>query len=278
MVQRLIQHANKAKFLLNENSTTILTALGVGGTISTAVLTGNASFKAAELIRREEAKIDYELEHTDELVGHGSSPVTYNELKIRLTKMDQVKLVWRQFLPAVASGVLTIASIITANKISSKKIAALAVAGGISERALQEYKDKVVEKFGVTKSDAVRDEIAQDRVQNNPPDTRQVLVTGTGDVLCYDMLTGRYFTSTMEDIKRAENKVNFELNQYMSCSLSNFYEEIGLAPTTYTDSVGWNMQNMMEVKFSTVMSADNRPCLAIDFSRPPIVDYDKHWD
>jgi hypothetical protein len=38
------------------------------------------------------------------------------------------------------------------------------------------------------------------------------------------------------------------------------------------------MQNMMEVKFSTVMSADNRPCLAIDFSRPPIVDYDKHWD
>jgi Family of unknown function (DUF6353) len=277
MVQRLIQHANKAKFLLNENSTTILTALGVGGTISTAVLTGNASFKAAEIIRREEEKLEYELTHSDEIVGHGSSS-NNNGMKISLTKMDQVKLVWRQFLPAVASGVLTIASIITANKISSKKIAALAVAGGISERALQEYKEKVVEKFGVTKSDAVRDEIAQDRVHNNPPDTRQVLVTGTGEVLCYDMLTGRYFTSTMEDIKRAENKVNYELNQFMSCSLSNFYEEVGLEPTTYTDSVGWNMQNMMEVKFSTVMSADNRPCLAIDFSRPPIVDYDKHWD
>jgi len=277
MLQRLVQHANKAKFLLNENSTTILTALGVGGTISTAVLTGNASFKAAEIIRREEEKLEYELTHSDEIVGHGSSS-NNNGMKISLTKMDQVKLVWRQFLPAVASGVLTIASIITANKISSKKIAALAVAGGISERALQEYKEKVVEKFGVTKSDAVRDEIAQDRVHNNPPDTRQVLVTGTGEVLCYDMLTGRYFTSTMEDIKRAENKVNYELNQFMSCSLSNFYEEVGLEPTTYTDSVGWNMQNMMEVKFSTVMSADNRPCLAIDFSRPPIVDYDKHWD
>src|SRR5580765_1923963 len=276
MVQRLIQHANKAKFLLNENSTTILTALGVGGTISTAVLTGNASFKAAELIRREEAKIDYELAHTDELVGHGSSPVTYNELKIRLTKMDQVKLVWRQFLPAVASGVLTIASIITANKISSKKIAALAVAGGISERALQEYKDKVVEKFGVTKSDAVRDEIAQDRVNTDRPS--QLVVVGSGNVLCYDMLTGRYFESTMEDIKRAENKLNNELNHFQSASLSYFYEEVGLEPTTYTDSVGWRADGMVEVKISTTMSTDGRPCLAIDFSRAPIADYSKHWD
>ena len=94
--------------------------------------------------------------------------------------------------------------------------------------------------------------------------------------LCYDVTTGRYFQSTVEDIKRAENKVNYELIHFMSCSLSHFYEEIGLPPTPYTDSVGWNTNNHMEVIFSTVMSTDNRPCIAIDFSKPPVADYEKN--
>jgi hypothetical protein len=64
---------------------------------------------------------------------------------------------------------------------------------------------------------------------------------------------------------------------YMSASLSMFYEEIGLPPTPYTDSVGWNMNNHMEVKLSTVMSVDNRPCIAIDFSKQPLPDYDNNW-
>ena len=123
----------------------------------------------------------------------------------------------------------------------------------------------------------IRDEVAQDRV-NAHPASGEVLVVGAGEVLCYDMLTGRYFQSTMEDIKRAENSVNYELIHFMSCSLSHFYDEIGLPPTNYTDSVGWNLNHKMEVKFSTVFSTDKRPCIAIDFSRPPIPDYQRHWD
>ena len=193
-----------------------------------------------------------------------------------LSKTEKVKLVWREYLPPMATGITTVTCIIVANKISSKKIAALAVAGGISERALQEYKEKVIEKLGPKQDQKIRDEVAQDRVANQPPPSREVLIAGTGEVLCYDMTTGRYFQSTIEEIKRAENKVNYELIHFMSCSLSQFYEEIGLQPTAYTDSVGWNVSNHMEVVFSTVMSTDGRPCVAIDFSKPPIADYDKN--
>ena len=62
----------------------------------------------------------------------------------------------------------------------------------------------------------IRDEIAQDRVNANPPNSREVLIAGTGEVLFFDMLTGRYFQSTMEDIKRAENKVNYRVDS-ISC-------------------------------------------------------------
>lgn len=259
----LAPHANKLKYLLNENSSTILSGLGVGGTIATAVLTGRASFKAADLIAEQKALVD-------NLIEEDVPPV-------ELSKTEKTKLVWHLYLPPVASGVLTIGCIFAANRISSKKIAALTVAAGVSERAFSEYKEKVIEKLGVRQDQKIRDEVAQDRVTATPMGS-QVIVAGTGEVLCFDMLTGRYFKSTMEDIKRAENKVNYELIHYMSCSLSTFYDEIGLQATPYTDSVGWNMNNHMEVKFSTVLSDDNRPCLAIDFSRPPIPEYDKNWN
>jgi Family of unknown function (DUF6353) len=264
MLSSLAVHANKVKYLLNENSPTILTAVGVGGTVVTAVLTGRASFKAAEIIEQKKRELEAELK--------------FPEVAVEISKTDKTKMVWREFLPPVATGLVTITSIIAANKISSTKIAALTVAAGVSERALTEYKEKALEKLGVRQEQKIRDEVAQDRVTKYPA-KGEVLLIGDGQVLCYDMLTGRYFKSSMEDIKRAENKVNFELIHFMSCSLSHFYDEIGLQPTSYSDMVGWNTGNSpVEVKFSTVFSEDNRPCIAIDFTKPPIADYDKHWD
>jgi Family of unknown function (DUF6353) len=262
MLTGLIQQVNKAKFLLENHSTTILTGIGVGGTVATAVLTGRASFKAARIIEQEKLLFQDEVEAA-------------RLIDAELSRTTKVKLVWKQYLPPVASGVVTVTAIVVANKISSKKIAALAVAGGISERALQEYKEKVVERLGAKQNEKLRDEIAQDRVSNAPINSKEVILAGTGEVLCYDMLSGRYFQSTVEEIKRAENKVNFEIVQFMRASLSEFYDEIGLPPTPFTDSVGWNANNPIELALSTVMSPDGRPCIAVDFTRHPTHDYDR---
>jgi hypothetical protein len=262
MLQTLAQHANKVKFLLDDHSTTILSAAAVGGTVATAVLTGRSTIKAVDIIEKKREELEENLK--------------FPEVKLEISKTDKVKWVWRQYLPPVATGVLTIGCIIAANKISSKKIAALTVAAGVSERALTEYKEKVVEKLGVKEDQKIRDAIAEDRVKADP--SSKVIVVGTGKVLCYDSLTGRYFESTMEDIKRAENKVNFELINFMECSLSHFYDEIGLPSTTYSDMVGWGNNGPVEVKFSTVFSADDRPCIAIDFNKMPVHDYDRHFD
>lgn len=272
MVQGLAVHANKLKYLLNDHSTTILTGVGVVGTIGTSVLTARATFKAAKLITEQQDILDNALSEEERVSLPSLKPM-------ELSKTEKSQLVWKLYLPPVATGVLTVTSIIVANKISSKKVAALVVATGVSERAFQEYKEKVVEKLGVKKDQEIRDEVAQDRVNNNPmPHSAEVLIAGSGDVLFYDVLTGRYFQSTVEDVKRAENKVNYELIHFMSCSLSHFYDEIGLPSTPYTDSVGWNLNNKMDVQFSTVLSSDNRPCISIDFSRNPIPNYEKHWE
>lgn len=264
MLTSLGPHIHRLKFLVNENSTTILTGVGIVGTVTTAVLTGRASFKAAQII---------ENERQDQLKALEFQDAT--ELP-QFSKTEKAKMVWPQYIPPVAVGAATITSIVMANRISSKKIAALAVASTISERALQEYKTKVVEKLGERQETAIHDEIAQDRVNNNPPSS-QIIIAGSGDVLCFEPLTGRYFNSTIETVKKAENKVNYDIIHYDSCSLSTFFEEIGLPPTDYSDMVGWNVSNRMEVKFSTTMSEDNRPCLVIGFTRMPTMEHDKVW-
>ena len=262
MLSTLIHNVDKAKFLVTDNSTTILSAVSVVGTVSTAVLTGRATFKAAKLIEEEQDALERELAlENGEAWAHD------------ITLPTKVKLVWRLYIPPAGVMLTTVTCIIVANKIASKKIAALALAGGISERALQEYKSKVIDKLGERQNTKIRDEIAQERVNDHPVNSREIILAGTGEVLCYDMLTGRYFQSTMEEIKRAENKINHELNNHMNASLSEFYDEIGLPPTPYTDSVGWNANNIVKLQFSATMSSDDRPCMAIYFEHPPISDY-----
>jgi Family of unknown function (DUF6353) len=266
MLSSLSQRIQQVKFLLDDNSGAILTGVAIAGTVSTAYLTGRATFKAAKILE----------EAGDVEIGHrptSEDPEEFIPVVQKRTTAGKVALVWKLYIPPVIMGVTTITSIVAANKLASKKIAALTVASGISERALQEYKEKIVEKLGVRQETAVRDEIAQDRVNNNPPNSREVIITGNGEVLCYDMLTGRYFHSSAEAIKRAENRMNFEILNHMYASLSEYYDMIGLPPTTYTDSVGWTGDKPVNVMISTTMSPDNRPCLAIDFETQPTTDY-----
>jgi hypothetical protein len=228
--------------------------MGVTGVVTTAYLTGRASFKAAELIRREE--------------------IVKTLPPDKLTNKEKIKLVWPLYVAPVSVGCTTITAIVMANHTASKRIAALTVASGISERALTEYKAKVLEKLGEKKEMTIRDEIAQDRV--NATENKEVLVVGAGEVLCFDMYTGRYFQSTVEKIRQAENKINFEILNHMYASLSSFYGELGIPATQYSDEVGWNgLTDRFEVRFSTVMSPDNRPCIAMEFTRPPMPEYTK---
>lgn len=249
----------KAK-LGNISSTTVLTSMGITGVFTTAYLTGRASFKAAELIAAEEKTRKYR-------------PVYETP---ELSTKEKIQLCWPLYVAPISVGCTTITAIVMANHEASKKIAALTVASGISERALTEYKAKVVEKLGEKKEMTIRDEVAQDRVTNNPP-SKEVLVIATGDVLCFDMLTGRYFHSTAEKIHQAENKINYEIINHMYASLSSFYDELDVPPTPYSDTVGWNVNDRLEVQLSTTLSPDQRPCLAIDFAAPPIAEYARLW-
>lgn len=248
-----------------DNSPLILTVVAVTGTVTTAVLTGKASYRACELIRKEEERfIEYDVDKA----------VWYDDSRGRIARLgakQKVQLVWPHFIPPLATAALTVSAIIMSNRIGTRRAAAMAAAYSISERAFEEYRDKVVEKLGPNKEKAARDEIAQDRVHNNPPSGEVIIATG--DVLCYDLYSGRYFKSDMESLKKAQNDLNYKLLNHQYASLNDFYNLLDLDNVKVGEEVGWNSDKQMEIHFSTTMSDDQKPCITIDFYVEPVRDY-----
>jgi cell division protein FtsB len=256
--------------LISSNASTILTAGGVVGTALTATLAAKASFKAAELIREEQAIRD--------AAAHEQSTDEERVFSPDLTKWEKFKIVGPLYIPTVIIGGLTITSIVASNQVSAKRAAALAAAYGVSQDRVQELKDKMAEKLSGPKNQQALDEIAQERVDKNPP--REVIIMGNGDVLCFDEYTGRYFRSTHSAIMLAQNKVNDDLFQVQYASLSSFYDQLGLNPTSMSNELGWNLATTgaLEVRITAVQSPQTQePCLSVDFVVPPRAEYRQNY-
>lgn len=235
-ISNLIAKAVKS---LKSNSPEILTALGVSGVLTTSYLTAKASFEASNQLREE------------------SPDITFKE---------QTKKVWKLYIPAGISGGLTIGCIIGASKVNGNRTAAAVTAYSLTERAFSEYREKVVEQVGKGKEQKIRDEIAQNRVLNNPVNSREVIVTGTGNVLCCELYTHRYFRSDMETLRKAQNDINVAIVNGVYITLGEFYDLIGLPYTSTSNRIGWDSNKLMELEFSTILSEGGEPCLAFEYN------------
>lgn len=246
-VARLSKIAGK---FLSDNAPTILTSLAIVGTVTTTVLAVRATPQAIRDIW------DAESEQTDPL-----------------TNVEKVKISAKGYIPAAIMGGVTIGCIIGAHGIHNRRQAALISAYSIADAALKEYQTKVIETIGKNKELKVRDDIAKDTLEKNPVGSSEVYITGTGEHLCYDSLSGRYFKSDIETIRKAENDINAEVVNGMYTSQNDFYRKIGLHPVALGEEMGWRTDNMLDISFSTQMSEDNQPCICLNYRVSPIRGY-----
>lgn len=238
---------------LSRHSAAILTGTGIAGMITTTVLAVRATPKAVTLL--EEKK---RLEKTD-----------------RLTALETVKTAGRCYIPSALTGALSIACLVGGSSVQERRSAALATAYSLSETALKEYRDKVVEVVGETKERSIRDEVAKEQLQRQPDGNHEIIVTDRGTTLCFDNLSGRYFYSDIEKLRKAENDINRRLRDEMTISLNEFYEEIGLPHIGVGDDIGWSIdKGYLEIFFSAQLTQDGRtPCLTMNYDVVPEYDY-----
>ena len=239
------------QMMISKRSPEILTSIGVAGIFTTAVLAVKATPKALQMIEKE-----------TEVKGEP------------LTKKETVKVTWKCYIPAVITGVTSAACVIGANNVNTKRNAALAAAYTLSETAFAEYKEKVVETIGKEQEQVVREAVIKDKLEKNPVKNSEIIMTGRGDDICYDALTGRYFKSDIEFLKKVENEINRKMRNENYISLNEFYAEIGLPGTKIGDNVGWNIdRGYVDLEFSAMLTEDGQPCLVLDYSVEPTYDY-----
>lgn len=229
-----------------EHSSQLLSIAAAVGTLSTSYLVGKASFQACDVIRERE--------------GHFGTP---DDRKERI--IERTKLVWKLYIPPAISAVSTIGFIIGANRVELKKTIAAQTAFAVSERVYSEYRDKVIEEYGEHKDQSIRDSIAAERVKSTSPG-QDLLMIGPGNVLCCEMYTGRYFSSDMETLRKAQNELNSKLLHHDYATFDDFYEMIGLARTSSSGQLGWKSTKLMGLEFSTVLTDDGRPCLTFEYN------------
>lgn len=242
--------ANSARQVLKDHSPTILTGLGVTGLLTTVVLAVRATPSAVRDIQEAESE---QIE--------------------ALTAREKVALTWRYYVPALAVGTTTAVCIIGANSISSRRNAALISLYTVTEKAFGEYKEKVVEVIGENKEAKVRDSLAQDRVTE--AGSPHVIIT-QGNQPCFDSFTGRYFESTVEKIKKAENDINRQCINDMYASQNDFYRLIGLPPVDIGEEVGWTTDNVLEINFSAVLN-DGKPVMSLEYHKQPKINFHRVW-
>lgn len=252
-LKRTIKSAER---VLTKYSPGILTGIGIAGMIGATFMAVKATPKALYLIetKKEESEVE------------------------ELTPVETIKTCWKCYIPATLATVLSIICLIGASTVSAKRNAALATAYSISEAALREYQEKVVEVVGEKKEKAVRDAVAKDQIERDPVTKSEVvIIDSNSNTLCYEPLSGRYFKSTIDKIKKVEIKLDRQMIQEMYVSLNDFYWEIGLDGTDLGDKMGWNLsKGYMDLSFSSQLADDGTPCAVIVYGIPPVYDYQRY--
>ena len=245
---------NGIKKTMIRKSPEILVGIGIAGMITTTVLAVKATPKALKLIHEKEEELGVE----------------------KLTAGETVKTAWKCYIPAVATCALSTACIISSSTVHTKRNAAIAAAYELSQKALVDYKDAVIETIGEKKEQIVKEKIAENRLKEDPVSKKEVILTGKGSALCYESLSGRYFESDMESIKHAVNVLNAQMLDDMYVSLNDFYDLIGLSYTDMGEKLGWSIDDgLVETSFSAKTTDDGQLCLVLDYSTQPKYNFDR---
>lgn len=249
-----------SKFVV-DNSPAIMTAAGVTGALTTAYLSVKATFKAADTIQDD---------YNQRIAAAGGINGDWEPM----TAKEKLKLVWKEYIPAGISMVLTASAIVAANRAGSRRTAGLAAAYSVVQKSFDDYREIVVEKLGDIKEREVHDQASQKNLVDNPP-TRPVIITGRGKHLCFDSMSGQYFESSMEEIRKAENETYSQILHDDYASVADFYYRLGINQTDFSDQLGWRSGTKFELSIDTRLSVDDIPTITIDFRSKPIPDYYK---
>ena len=260
----LIRSAFTGKLFLQKNAPTILTvtgiALGVASTITAAV----ASTKVGEIQTQHQinlAKIAKDAENVQRFPETGLEYTENQQAADRQTAyMLTASAYVRLYAPSFLLGCLSIASLLSAHNILSKRYTAVAAAFTAVSKQFEEYRGHVKHQYGEDVDQEFMHNV--ERVEVTDKETgevtveKQVISEGKGDEVYFDELSPLWdsynpdmnIVQLRSAIIQANQKFDFQGHLF----LNDVYQLLGLPDTAEGSVRGWYLDN-------------NEPNKSIDF-------------
>jgi len=217
---------HRSKLHLKRASPTILTYLAAIGVVATSVMAVKATPKAMMLLEQ-----------------------ATDEKGEKLTKLEVVRVVGPVYIPALAIGVSTISCIFGANVLNKRNQASLVSAYAMLSESYKQYKGAANTVYGEDADSKIKAQMAKDTYISDgwgysvySPD----LDSESEKILCYDLFSQRYFTSTMAAVLNAQYHVNRNLQLRGEVSINEFYEFLGIDKIENGNNIGWSINELIE--------------------------------
>lgn len=226
----------KSGLYLKKYSPVALSCAASVGVIVTVVTAIKATPKAVELVKADSRK------------NHNGDPYAY-------TRKEAFMSAWKCYIPTAAFGLSTIACIMGANALNSRKQAALTSAYALINQSYKEYKDKLKELYGEEAHNAIVDSIVSEKCKDvflYASDWAGYSCLDFGEDTAaypeivrtfYDSFSQRYFETTISKVIQAECHLNRNFMFKGVIPLNDFYEFLGLEKTEFGETVGWSSCN-----------------------------------
>lgn len=188
--------------------------------------------------------------------------------KLEIVKQDVLWAVRNYWMPSAIFSAGAFA-VCMAMHVSIKRTELMAGAYAAAHMTAENYRKKISETAGQKVLDKIDSEIARDEVESHPKPKAEehIFSTGNGDTLCYDPLSGRYFRSSVEWVRKAEAAINQELAQQIEVTVNDFYDLLGLPTTQAGAYFGWNLEtaSVPRIVFASQLSDEEEPTLVIQY-------------
>lgn len=215
--------------------------LAVGGSIGvvgTAILSSKATLKADEKIKKIE-----------------------NEENTELTVKEKVENTWTNYIPAVATGGLTLVCIWSSTVFGIKEQSALLGSYILVKSKYNEFMEKTKEIAGSETFKQIEESIHAEKTEDVFISRQSIFGEGNSEAfetlnpssecLFYDEYSQRFFKSTKYKVLNAEYHLNRNFAISGSTSLKMYYDFLGLTHTN-EDSYWYVCDEYMWVDFSHI--------------------------
>ena len=261
---------NKFVKFLGANRPSILTFVGVGGLIATAVMAYKSYPAVGSKMRELEADKD------PVTVYYDNEP---EEIPATLTRKEKAWVYVRMLWPTIALGTASTILIILGNRDHVNRRNAALAAYYISESTLKDYQEEIIKEIGEKQEHKIRDKVAEKRMEAVPANDQTIIISDSSNPWVCDTATGHYFRMNYEKLRRIIAEANLEIVKRDYISLMDFYEMLDVEERMYEDwwdHTGWNARYPLDVYFTSAMrniNGETVPCMIMEYRTRPFENF-----